>query len=329
MNRNKIIKITSIIIVTLVIIIGGIFLYDKIKKNNTPEIVVEKEKITPLLYEVTKEGSNNKMYLFGSIHVANVSDFEFPKYVMNAYNNSHYLACEFDIIAFQNDQEKVLEQVTGLLYQDGTTIKDHLDKDAYEKLVNFLKEKNNYNELYEQYKPAFLESIITMQMAKDANININEGIDDYFLMKAKEDKKNILEVESADFQFNLSNNFSDKLYSLMFKEAVDEYDESIKGLKDLYQAWKDGNEELLLKTLDDDMEIKKEYTKEEIKLIENYNKKMLNDRNDGMTKKAIEYFNNDQDVFFMVGAAHIITDTGLVNSLQENGFTVKQIKEAY
>lgn len=328
MNRNKIIKITSIIIVTLVIIIGGIFLYSKINKKNEPEIVVEKEKVTPLLYEVTKEGSNNKMYLFGSIHVANVSDFEFPKYVMDAYNNSHYLACEFDIIAFQNDQEKVLEQVTGLLYQDGTTIKDHLDKDAYEKLVNFLKEKNNYNELYEQYKPAFLESIITMQMAKDANININEGIDDYFLMKAKEDKKNILEVESADFQFNLSNNFSDKLYSLMFEEAVDEYDESIKGLKDLYQAWKDGNEELLLKTLDDDMDIKKEYTKEEIKLIEDYNKKMLDDRNDGMTKKAIEYFNNDQDVFFMVGAAHIITDTGLVNSLQENGFTVKQIKEA-
>ena len=328
MNRNKIIKITSIIIVTLVIIIGGIFLYDKIKKNNSTEIVVEKEKITPLLYEVTKEGSNNKMYLFGSIHVANVSDFEFPKYVMDAYNNSHYLACEFDIIAFQNDQEKLLEQVTGLLYQDGTTIKDHLDKDAYEKLVNFLKEKNNYNELYEQYKPAFLESIITLQMSKDANINTNEGIDDYFLTKAKEDKKNILEVESADFQFNLSNNFSDKLYSLMFKEAIDEYDNSINELKDLYQAWKDGNEELLLKTLDDDMEIKKEYTKEEIKLIEDYNKKMLDDRNDGMTKKAIEYFNNDQDVFFMVGAAHIITDTGLVNSLQENGFTVKQIKEA-
>ena len=326
MKKNKYIKLLCFIIVGIIIGVSGILIYNNLKTNNNPtrEEVVKTE-ISPLLYEVTKDGSSNKMYLFGSIHVANTNSIIFPKYILDAYNNSHYLACEFDTINYNNNQQQVTDDIMNLMYQDGTTIKDHLDKEIYENLVDLLKKKNMYSELYDVYKPFFFQSLLSMQSAIDADISTTQGIDDYFISMAKDDKKTILELESASFQLELTNSFSDKLYNLMFKELIDDYDEDVKELKKLYQAWCDGNKEELVKIIDDDMEIKKNYTKDEIKLIEDYNKRMNDDRNKAMLKKAIEYFNNDQDVFLMVGAAHIISNSGLVNSLKEEGFTVKQI----
>lgn len=325
MKKNKLIKILCFIVVGIIIGVAGIFIFNKLKPSNSNKTeAVQKEKITPLLFEVAKDNSKNKMYLFGSIHVANINNIEFPKYVIDAYNNSHYLACEFDIIKYKKEQ-KVEEEIMNLMYQDGTTIKDHLDKKTYDKLVEFLTKKNMYSEIYESYKPVFFESLLSMQSSIDANIDTNQGVDDYFISKATNDKKNILEVESANFQLELSNSFPDKLYSLMFSELIDNYDEDVETLKDLYQAWKDGDKDKLTKIINDDMKVNNGYSKDEIKLIENYYKKMNDDRNKEMLKKAMEYFNSNQDVFFMVGTAHIISDSGLVNSLEKEGFTVKQI----
>lgn len=324
MNRNKIIKIVSMLFIIITIIITGVFVYNK-NNQEIKEEIISKEKITPLLYEVTKKGSTNKMYLFGSIHAANTLNIEFPKYVVDAYNNSHYLACEFNVVEYENNQDKILEDTLKMMYQDNTTLKDHLSNKVYEKIINLLKSKYLYSSLYEKYRPFFLESLISLQMAKDANINSYNGIDEYFIRKAIKDKKTILEVESSDYQLNMSISFPDELYNLILEEAVDEYDKNVDFLKKLYQFWKVGNQEEILKIIDDDLNIENNYTKDEIKMIENYNKKMIVDRNNNMTKKAIQYFNNNQDVFFMVGTAHIISETGLVNNLEKHGFSVKLI----
>lgn len=325
MNRNKIIKIICAVILFIIIIAIGIFSYNKINTKNELKEIIVKEKVSPLLYEVTKDGSSNKIYLFGSIHVANTSKTEFPKYIIDAYNNSSYLACEFNVVEYEKNSEKVLTDAIKMMYQDGTTIKDHLNSKTYEKLVNFLTKKKKYTEIYDNYKPLFFESLLSLQIAEDAQINSNEGIDTYFLNKAIEDNKNILEVESSDFQMNLSMSFPDRIYEIMFDETIDEYDNEVKALNDLYKSWTTGNKDEILKLIDDEIDEKKDYSKEDIKIIRDYNKKMVDERNENMTDKAIEYFNSNKNVFYMVGTAHIIGKTGLVNSLQDKGYTVKQV----
>lgn len=292
------------------------------KKNENTTI---KENITPLMYEITKNGSNNKIYLFGSIHIANTNKLNFPDYVNNAFNQSNYIACEFDLIEFQKDQNKVMQMMQDMLYQDGSTIKDHLSTNTYNKLVNFLKEKEMYSEIYDIYKPIFFESLITNIMANDTKIATNDGIDAYFLNKAKKEGKKILEIESADYQTNLLSNFSDKLYELMLVDLIDNYDQEVKSLMDLYEAWKKGDIERILNESSDELEIKSNYTKEEINLIKEYNKDLIDNRNIDMTNKLIEYFNNNYDTFYMVGAAHLVGDKGIAHLLETKGYTVKQI----
>lgn len=324
-NKKKLIIITSIIIIA---IISSIFIIKNLqKKEDIPDEKKEviKENIHPLMYEITKEGSNNKIYLFGSIHLADTNKLNFPEYIINAYNNSDYIACEFDIVEYQNNQEEALKMIQEMIYTDETTIKDHLEKNTYDKLVNFLKDRGMYSEIYDVYKPMFFQSLITTIMSNDTKLKANDGIDLYFLNKAKKDQKKILEIESSDYQTKLLSNLPDKLYDLMISDLIDNYDEEVNSLKELYNAWKTGNIEKIIEESNEELDIKSNYTQEEINIIKDYNKKLIDDRNITMTKKLEEYFNNNYHTFYMVGAAHLVSDKGIAHLLKEKGYIVKQI----
>ena len=52
---------------------------------------------------------------------------------------------------------------------------------------------------------------------------------------------------------------------------------------------------------------------------------METDRNALMLQTAIEYLQSDDVIFYAVGAAHVMADDGLVNTLREAGYTVEQV----
>lgn len=290
----------------------------------------QKEQITPLMYKVTKEGSDNVMYLFGSMHTVNFDDFDLPKYVMDAYKESDYLAVEVDINKYMEDEEKVQQLALDMMYMDGTTIKDHIDEELYNKIINILKDKKLYNQVYESFKLYGIESLITSQMTKDAGLNENDGIDTYLLDLAKKENKEILEVETFDFQMKLLFEAPDKYYEISILSSIDEYEESVNELKELYSAWKKGDVEALKKlTKGDEVTeediAKYELTQEDMKEIEAYYNAMLKDRNVGMKNKFNEYFNENKKVFYMVGAAHLIGDDGLASLLEKEGYKVTRV----
>ena len=327
--------IIIVTIVTLIIaLVGGYLLktqvFDKIKTPPEEKIDdkqdVKKEKITPLMYEITKEGSTNKIYLFGSIHFANVDGLEFPKYIIDAYNYSDYVACEFNIVKFlrEVDTDSLLEDY---YYTNGDSLLNHVSsKEAYDKIIKFINDTFHITE--EQARILSLstiDSLITEYGVSKSNIGTTQsGIDTYFLNLAEKDKKNILEVESYEFQNNLDKSFPDKVKELSIIDAVDNIEDGIKELNDLYKYWKEGNVDELIRLLTEINE--DEYSKEDLALIKDYNKKMLDDRNVGMKNKLEEYFNNNYTTFYMVGAAHLLGDNGIAKLLEQDGYTVTRVK---
>lgn len=270
------------------------------------------------------------MYLFGSMHTVNFDDFDLPKYVMDAYKESDYLAVEVDINKYMEDEEKIQQLAMDMMYMDGTTIKDHIDEELYTKIINFLKEKKLYNQAYESFKLYGIESLITSQVTKDAGLNENDGIDTYLLDLAKKENKEILEVETFDFQMKLLFEAPDKYYEISILSSIDEYEKSVNSLKELYSAWKKGDVEALEKltkgdeVTEEDIE-KYKLTQEEMKEIETFSNAMLKDRNVGMKNKFNEYFNGNKKVFYMVGAAHLIGDDGLASLLEKEGYKVTRV----
>ena len=332
MKENKKNSGISILIIILgvVLIVGGLmaafFLNGGSKEELKNDMTPKTSNITPLMYEVTKEGSDTKIYLFGSIHATNANDSQLPDYVMNAYKESSHVACEYDMVAQQTDVEAQQLIMESLRYSDGTTIKDHLSTDTYDHLIKFLKESNSYNEAYEEFKPALFYELVEQAIATKANISLLDAIDSRIVKKAKEDNKTILEVESFEFQLNLLLDMSDRLYEIMINNIINNPEYSVKQLKDLYDAWKKGDPDKLLEVVNAEYKIEN-YNEEDLKLLSEYNKNLLTNRNVTMTNKLEDYFNAGYNTFFMVGTGHLIGEDGIANLLIQRGYTVKQVNK--
>lgn len=286
------------------------------------EIVKEDNEITPLFYKISDK-NNTTIYLLGSIHAADDTIYPLNDTIMNSFNDSDYLAVEVDTLSLQNNFDLSLKLAEKMMYNDSTTIKNHIGDELYNKMVNFLKEKKSYSSLYDNYKPVFFESLFENLIINDAMLKSESGIDMYFLSLASENNKKILEVESAEFQYNLLLNTPLELDKIMIEEYIDNYDLNVSQMKDLYELWKKGDKEQLENILINSES--QNATEEEKKLMENYNQFLIIDRNYGMANVLENYFEKKQNVFCVVGLGHVIGDEGIINLLQKRGYDVAQL----
>lgn len=319
-------------ILIVVMILGGFGAYSIIKENKEKQ---ELEKTlasysTPLLYKVTKEGSDKTIYLFGSIHLASNDAYPLPNEVMTAYNNSDYLAVEFDLVSFNKDFDAQMDMATQMLLSDGKTIKDVLTEETYNSLIAYLEDNNSYINIYEYYGPAFFYSLVSNVAYAKTELDSSDGIDMYFLNLALAEEKEIIEMESSDYQTKMLLSFSNELYDLLISYSIEYEEESIKELNELYEAWLKGDEkkltELLTEEVDTDLATELLGNENSLTLIEEYEEKLITQRNNEMTEKASQYFTEGKNVFVVVGLGHIIGDDGIVNQLKEQGYQVEKVE---
>lgn len=271
---------------------------------------------TPAMWKVTK--GDKEMYLFGSIHATQDGAENLPDYVQKAFDECDYLAMELDTDNIMNDFQQSLQLMQKLMYTDGTSIKDHISEETYNAAVKYLTEKGLYVSYYDSFKPMMWISLLENAMYNDAGIDITKSMESIMTEKANNTNKEILEVESIDIQLGVFDNISDKLADIIILSYTQsDSSEKAKSNNELYEKWKHG--EVIVDT--DDEEIPDEYKED----YEKYYKAMLTDRNKGMADKAEEYMNDGKKVFFMVGAAHMYGDDGIVQLLKDRGYTAERV----
>lgn len=315
---NKILKNLSLIVIALTLFLAGCQKKEVVKDDKT-----NVENTTPLFYRISKEDSDINIYLLGSIHAADKGIYPLNDTIMSSYNKSDYLAVEVDTVALTSDFDLQVSLAQKMLYTDGTTIKDHIGEELYTKMVAKLKEKGSYNSMYDNYKPAFFESLFENAIIVDADMDANAGIDMHFLKLAKKENKNILEIETAASQYDLLLNNPIELDKMMLEGYVESYDESISEMKDLYNAWKKGDanelEQKLMSTSSEGL------SQTEIEMIENYNNTLINKRNYIMTDALEKYYAEEKNVFCVVGVGHVVGDQGIISLMEQRGYNVEKL----
>ncbi len=287
-------------------------------KNESSKNTEPDADYTPAMWKVTK--GDKEMYLFGSIHATQDGAENLPDYVQKAFDECDYLAMELDTDSMMNDLGQALQLTQKLMYTDGTTIKDHISEETYNAAVKYLTEKGLYMSYYDNFKPMMWISLLENAMYNGSGIDITKSMESIMTSKAKKANKEILEVENMDIQLGVFDNLSDKLVDVMILSYTQvDPTEQAKSNNKLYEQWKHGE---AIKDTDED-EIPDEYKE----AYEKYSKAMLTDRNKGMADKAEEYMNDGKKVFFMVGAAHMYGDNGIVQLLTDRGYTVERVSK--
>ena len=290
-------------------------------ESSSPSSAADGSTASPLFWEVNEKNGEGRLYLLGSIHAADDSAYPLSRRITDAFSSSDALAVEADIVAFESDLSAQMKCMKAIMYLDGTTIADHVPKKIYDGAVALLKQHNLYMQQYDYCKPVLWTSIMDNIVVGMTGLDSSKGIDRHFLERAKKEGKEILEVESALFQYQMLGAFSDDLQSYMLQSYVEDttLEEQAEELKSLYADWKAG------KPVGEDEDQGEDLTPEEKILMLEYNKAMLIDRNQGMADKAMEYLRSGKTVFFVVGAAHMTGDSGIVAILEEKGYLITQI----
>lgn len=264
--------------------------------------------------------NDNTVSLLGSVHAGDAGIFPLNKAAVEAYEAADALAVEANILQQQN-LAAYLQSI--MFIEEDITIFDLIGKEAYdeyEKVMANILPKQVYDKLKPWYASMLLESLAVA----NSGYNAGYGVDQHFLIRATVTGKEIIELEGGKYQYDLFNGFTNKTQRLMLENsiaAISKPDASKKAqeqLKAIIQAWKDGDIKELAKLVYSDEELsenEKEVTD-----------KIYTIRNNEMTKKVVSFIKDtEKNYFVIVGAAHMVGDTGIVKQLEDLGYTVKRI----
>jgi hypothetical protein len=290
---------------------------------------------------VTKYNGNT-VYMLGSIHMASYDIYPFSKKILDAFKASDALAVELNMLDSMSSIKSIIKYG---MYTDGTTLKDHVSAETYEKTVA-LAEELGYPEIQIiRFKPWCIYSMFTSLATTDsadeeeASKAAGLGIDYTFTMNAILNEKPILEVEGFEFQAKVLDSFSDELEEFLLNDMIDSINMIQEGintagsdsLEDALTYWHEGDIEGFLNYISPEDELPEALTEEEAelkKLGEEYQDKLITQRDIGMANYIDQLLKAEGSAtyFVIVGSGHYISNHSVLDLLKEKGYEISQIK---
>lgn len=281
----------------------------------------------PLFYKVTNE-EGKTMWLIGTIHAGDQRTTRLPHVIYDAFAESAALAVEFDVNAFEksvlSDPELQAQLSAAYYYSDGSLISQHLDPELLQKLQDMILISGCNNANAQYYRTVIWWNLLNdFYLRQDPGLSAAMGIDKILLEMAQASEKPVLELESGLSHVQTLAGFSDELQALLLRQMLEKrtytYSQEIRAE---YESWCRGDVEALLNSILGNPE---DLSEEEQLLLEEYRNAMYTDRNARMLSKALEYLEGEETIFYAVGYAHLLGETGLLQGLQDAGYTVELV----
>ncbi|MCI0746228.1 MAG: TraB/GumN family protein [Verrucomicrobia subdivision 3 bacterium] len=259
------------------------------------------------------EGKTNAVHLLGSIHFLKKEFYPLPKPIEDAYARSQVVVFEADLdeLSSPESQVKMLQHAA---YPPGETLKQNVSKETHDKLQSYLSEAGVPAITVESLKPWMAAVLLLGLELQKLGFDPEQGVDQYFFKKAKQDKKQIVGLETVDLQISFFTGFTKEEQDAVLKETLQEISGFKAMLTDVVNAWKTGD----TKKLD-------ALVLDAIRDYPQLQKKLLVDRNKAWLGKIEKLLAEGKSVFVVVGAAHLIGKDSVVDLLEKKGLKVRQM----
>ncbi|KAB2336683.1 TraB/GumN family protein [Cytobacillus depressus] len=269
------------------------------------------------------ENNGNKIYLLGSIHVGTPELYPIHEKLVTSFNEADALLVEADLF----DAEGLQYFTEASMFQDGSTIKDVVSKETYEKLLKVLAKYEQPEEAFIHFKPWSLASFVSSLLLSESiglppEQMANSGIDMYFLLNAYLSQKPVIELEGMKAQTDMFEGLSPKAQEQYLVEALDsildpdakKVDES-KLVKEWFDHWNKGN----IKGFTESFNAVEGESSE-------FNDMLFGERDKNMTEKIAQLLESEEKgtYFLVVGAGHFVTPKSILFHLKEKGYKVEE-----
>ena len=277
----------------------------------------ETVQVAPPFWSAYDEDSGGTLYLLGSMHFG-PAETEYPDYVMDAFSDCDTVAFELDI----SRTDDAVQAAEVLLCKAGESAKDILGGD-YDGTVSYMKRHGWYLPALEGYIPYYWVSHISNILTEECGLYSQYGSEHYFLGLAKENGKEIAEIESFEMQYGMMADIPAAVQKLALLECIgdDNYAKQKQSMKELYAAWSSFDEEYLSQ-----MKLFEEIPEGMEQDCETAQWMMYDSRQERMAEFAATSLESGEDVFMLVGAAHFYVGRDIITLLKEQGYTVCPIR---
>jgi len=255
--------------------------------------------------------ADNTAWLLGSIHIGSKDMYPLPKEMEDAFESSAALLVEIDIghVDMQKMQAMIMDKG---MYKGDDVIWNHVSPETRKSVEQFCAKFGVPVEGFAKMKPWMLSIVAALLPMSKMGMDPSLGIDKHFLDKAGD--KRVVEIESADWQFNLVSGFSDEMQEKFLVSATEDAAAMQERLKTIQALWSSGDSEKM-----DTMLHETSHAPSQI------SKMMLEDRNPHMADVAEQFLKGKDRAFMVVGAAHMVGKDGVVSILQKRGYKVEQV----
>lgn len=259
------------------------------------------------------DGASNTVYLIGSIHLLKSSDYPLPVPLETAYSNAQIAAFETDIDALEEPetQMKILSKV---MLPGSETLESQLSPATWNAFTNAVTRSGFPMFMFTRFTPTMAAMTLEILEIQKLGVDPAYGVDKYFFPRAKTDGKQIVPLETVDFQIHLITDFSKEEGELLMKSSLKEIAETREKFGELIQCWKTGDAPKLASLLNDAMQ-------ESPPIF----KRLVTDRNKSWIPKIQEFLAGNQNAVVIVGAGHLVGSEGVVELLRKKGFKVAQL----
>lgn len=277
-----------------------------------------------LFWKVTND--KNTLYLLGSIHIGISEMYPFRNEVKDAFEQADTLWVEANTITPSPEDQQYFMQMQ--VYADGTTLKDHISKETYEKLEKAAAKVNIPVENFEPFQPWVVTNNLSMlsmvNSPEELGTAVTLGLENYFISTALLTGKPIQELEGIKLQADVLGEVTPEQQEKELNELLDSMlDPSFDGTKIAEQFkqaqldWAAGN----IEKFNDSLEI-------ETITEGDQNSRLLGERDKNMAKKLAELLEAEGESthFVLVGAAHFVTEGMVLDQLKEQGYKVEFVE---
>ena len=291
-------------------------------------------------------GAGNTLYLLGSIHTDVNNTYPFHKQLRDIILSADQVTFELDF----NDQEQIAEFAAMQVYTDGTTLADHISPELYRATVKAGAQLGMDEQTIAQYKAWALATSFQSLATVDETTSSNAmAIDLYVNAKAGNAGIPIDAVETYAFQGGIFDGLSPEYQEtylaggLLMMLDVDTMDQetrdalvAVLGEEALEPATQDYIQAQLdqIGAMMDTWKVRdpeafdQVYGKDAILASDDeLNAKLFTDRDPGMIQYAADYLSQEgsHTGLMVVGAGHMVGDTGIVQGLKDLGYTVEVV----
>lgn len=264
-----------------------------------------------VLWEIKKTGSENILYILGTIHILDTTQINFPTETIKKLIDKCENLCLEIIPGQTNEMININEYL--YLSDESLKISNRLDTEYYNKLIQIADSSKYLLKRYEPYldsmRPtivrAFLES--EKQLTNTEKFNtLNYRPETEFLNHARTKGFELISLETASQQikWTVRPDLSFEKSLKMLRLSIDNYyDKSSK------------------------IDIFKRYSDQNLAMFppEDYADSIMIHRNQGMVAK-IDSIVNKKSLFVAIGAGHLPYENGVLNLLAQKGYIIKPYK---